>query len=785
MQRPECHAGIILCSIATSASALPPDFREDVLISNLTQATGITFAQDGTGFLWEKAGKVYTVRNGQRDPVPVINISDEVGDWRDLGMVGVCLDPDFATKGYIYLFYTVDHHHLSKFGTPLYNPNTNEYLVDSIGRLTRYTLTLEDGEYKLNPNSRFVLVGQTINDGPVVTHLGHHVGTVMFGEDGSLIATTGDGASWDGFDAGGPMPNSSYTAYQEGILRPEEDVGTFRAQMVNSLSGKVLRLDPNTGNGLPGNPWFNPADPRSPASRVWALGFRNPWRANIRPGSAARQVGTAKPGVIYIGEVQEGAWDELNVVNRAGVNCGWPLYEGLTPKLTYTGMPTANRDAPNPLAAAPGCASPFFLFQDLLVQDSLAPGQWPNPCNPAAQIAAGTPVFMHTRPVLDWYDDGATRTGFYIGNNAAVSVLGSPGCPVTGPNLGGGCPLAGVWYTGNNYPATWRGTLFAADFVGQWIHNIRFDENDRPVEIRHFRPDAGRVVSVALNPVDGCIYYISYGYSGFSQLRRISYTISQPPTAALKCWPQWGTGPLEIEFDGRSSSDPEGLALSYLWTFGDGDTSTDSHGKHLYRVNPNAGARRFDIRLRVTDPTGQHADAETFVTVNNTPPAVRITSPINGSSYPGVGITHMPLRASVTDDDNGLKCRWEIIPHHNDHTHPDPPIFDCEGEAVIVPEPCEPENTYWYEFRLTVTDRLGLETTDSVMMVGDCCPGDFNGDGYVDGFDYDDFVACFEGDPCPEHHEHNDDYPPADFNHDGFVDGYDYDDFVGAFEEGC
>jgi len=65
-----------------------------------------------------------------------------------------------------------------------------------------------------------------------------------------------------------------------------------------------------------------------------------------------------------------------------------------------------------------------------------------------------------------------------------------------------------------------------------------------------------------------------------------------------------------------------------------------------------------------------------------------------------------------------------------------------------------------------------------VMFEGEACPADFNGDGFVDGFDYDDFVACFEGDPCPPGQD-------ADFNNDGFPDGFDYDEFVAAFEEGC
>lgn len=61
---------------------------------------------------------------------------------------------------------------------------------------------------------------------------------------------------------------------------------------------------------------------------------------------------------------------------------------------------------------------------------------------------------------------------------------------------------------------------------------------------------------------------------------------------------------------------------------------------------------------------------------------------------------------------------------------------------------------------------------------GVTCPADFNRDGFVDGFDYDDFVRCFEGEGCP-------DGASADFDNDGFVDGFDYDQFVAAFETPC
>ena len=58
------------------------------------------------------------------------------------------------------------------------------------------------------------------------------------------------------------------------------------------------------------------------------------------------------------------------------------------------------------------------------------------------------------------------------------------------------------------------------------------------------------------------------------------------------------------------------------------------------------------------------------------------------------------------------------------------------------------------------------------------CVADFNFDGFIDFFDYDAFVACFEGLACPPGRD-------PDFNGDGFVDFVDYDEFVEVFELGC
>jgi hypothetical protein len=71
----------------------------------------------------------------------------------------------------------------------------------------------------------------------------------------------------------------------------------------------------------------------------------------------------------------------------------------------------------------------------------------------------------------------------------------------------------------------------------------------------------------------------------------------------------------------------------------------------------------------------------------------------------------------------------------------------------------------------------GVWGIDDIMWIVSC-PADFNGDGFLDFFDYDDYVNCFETGACPPGRT-------ADFNGDGFADFFDYDAFVTAFEQGC
>lgn len=95
----------------------------------------------------------------------------------------------------------------------------------------------------------------------------------------------------------------------------------------NQGYGKLLHLMP-TGEGLDSNPFYDPADPRSWRSRVYAMGFRSPFRFSLDPIT----------GGPVLGDVGWGTWEEVNLV-RPGASYGWPCFEGLEPTAAYRDLP--------------------------------------------------------------------------------------------------------------------------------------------------------------------------------------------------------------------------------------------------------------------------------------------------------------------------------------------------------------------------------------------------------------------------------------------------------------
>jgi glucose/arabinose dehydrogenase len=400
------------------ARALPAGFVEQEIPGPWSGAAGIEWGPGGLMYVVERGGKVWIVENGVKQPTPFIDISSEVGGWRDYGLLGFALHPNFAENHYVYLYYVVDHYDLRMCNAardnatcqpPTYNAATDEYFQPTIGRITRYEANPATNYRTVLPASRRVLVGETIGTGFPILHQSHGTGHLVFGEDGTLLATCGDAGSYNVVDLGSNADTYYVQALAEGIIRPEENIGALRSQFLGSLDGKMIRIDPLTGDGLPSNPFYDAASPRSPQSRTWALGLRNPYRFSRRPGTGSHDPEDGDPGTFYLGDVGWNAAEDLHVIKGPGRNLGWPHFEGLTAHANYSAANVANLYAKNPLFGVAGCAQEYLYFKNLVVQEKQnGVGSWPNPCNAAVQIpdswtdGAGRTwryfKFMHTRP---------------------------------------------------------------------------------------------------------------------------------------------------------------------------------------------------------------------------------------------------------------------------------------------------------------------------------------------------------------------------------------------------
>ena len=272
-----------------SSSVLPTGFSVQTVAAGIDQPTGFAFAPDGRIFILAKHGLVWVVKNGVLLPTPLIDLHTSVNDYGDHGLLGIAVDPTFAINGFLYLLYTAENDLTNPTG-----PKT--------ARLARYTVTGDVAD----PVTQQVLLGTALND---ATHpscenlassadciptddISHSIGSVRFASDGTLFVSTGDGASFNFVDD-----------------------RALRSQNIDSLAGKMLHIT-KTGQGITTNP-FADNDLSHNRSKVWAYGFRNPFRFTLRPGT----------DVPYVGDVGWDTWEEINVATRGG-NFGWPCYEG-------------------------------------------------------------------------------------------------------------------------------------------------------------------------------------------------------------------------------------------------------------------------------------------------------------------------------------------------------------------------------------------------------------------------------------------------------------------------
>jgi uncharacterized repeat protein (TIGR01451 family) len=629
--------------------AQPAGFTDQVYLDGGNKVVGFTWDANGKMYVWEYAGKVWVVENGVKQATPLLDISEEVGGWRDFGLLGFALDPNFLSNGYVYLLYVVDRHHLLNYGTSNYNPGANEYFDATIGRITRYQADQATNFTTVIPSSRYVLFGETPATGSPILHESHGVGCLVFGEDGTLLATIGDGASYNSNDEGSASETYWAQALTDGIITPAQNIGAYRCQTLDNFSGKILRLDPMTGDGVSSNPYYNAANPRSPASRTWARGLRNPYRIALLPESGSHNPADGNPGTFFIGDVGWGTREEMDLMDAPGMNFGWPKYEGMT-------------------------------FQ------------------PGYNNGNYTPP-THDLPVTDWRI-GTPRALV----NGTIYNIGSATVP--GPSFLGNASTGGTWYSGSDFPATWKSTYFHADYGGGWIRNFVFDANMQPTEVRNFISNAGACVFVGTHPTLGNLYYVRYP----GQIRQVTFTgvTNRAPVAFAQADQTFGPSPMTVNFTSTNTFDQDGDPLTYLWDFGDGTTSTAPNPAHTFDSG-NSNPTGYPVILTVMDNQGLTANATLGIALNNTPPTINSTSIDGVNTFDPALSTNLTLTADVTDPNHTaseLSYEWKVFLHNNEHYHPVTEVMAPSGNVLLTGVECY-NASYWYRITLKVTDPAG------------------------------------------------------------------------------
>ena len=311
-------AGILMVSVligfrSASAATLPPGFSDN-LVANLGGPTAIAFMPDTTMLVTAQGGTLRAVVGGVLQGTAVINLSSKVCSNSERGLLGVAVDPNFASNRYVFLYYT-----FNKFNDPNCPFNSGTSPVNRVSRFTMNT-----GSLTLDPTSETVLI-DNINS----PNGNHNAGDLQFGKDGLLYVTAGDG----GCDYAG---NSGCGGLN--------DASRDR----NVLIGKVLRIDHN-GSIPAGNPFTGAGTARCNVTgsttagqicqETFAWGLRNPFRLAFDPNNA----GT----VFNINDVGQDTWEEIDL-GTSGADYGWNVREGFCANgsTTNCGPPPAGMTNP-------------------------------------------------------------------------------------------------------------------------------------------------------------------------------------------------------------------------------------------------------------------------------------------------------------------------------------------------------------------------------------------------------------------------------------------------------
>ncbi|TXS32912.1 carbohydrate-binding protein [Streptomyces sp. adm13(2018)] len=608
---------------STAAAAAAPEFQQVTLAKGVAE-TG----EPMTLAVLPDRSVLHTSRDGTLRLTNAAGTTTVAGrldvySHDEEGLQGVAADPGFSTNRQVYLYYA------PKLTTPGGDAPADGTAADftpydGVNRLSRFVLRT-DGTLDLGSEKKIL-------DVPASRGLCCHVGgDIDFDAAGNLYLSTGDDSN--------PFASDGFTPIDERAGRNPAYDAQRSAGNTNDLRGKVLRIKVNADGSytIPSGNLFAPGTAKT-RPEIYAMGFRNPFRMSVDKttgtvylGDYGPDSGTASPARGPEGQV------EFNRITKAG-NFGWPYCTGNNNAYTDYDFATGTSGAVFHCAAPKNTSPRNTGLTDL----------------PPAQPA--------------WIP--------YNGSSV--------------PEFGGGSesPMAGPVYRYDaastsdvKFPQEYDGNFFAGEFGRRWIKRIEAAADGTVQSINPFPWSGTQVMDTAFGP-DGALYVLDYGTGYFngdenSALYRIEHvTGGRAPIAQARANLTSGKAPLAVSFSSAGTSDPDGNALSYAWTFGDGATSAAADPSHTYTANG-----QYTATLKVTDTTGRSATASVLITVGNTAPTVRLDLPADGNVYDfGAAI---PFKVTVTDPEDGTvdcsKVKVTFIVGHDSHGHPQTSATGCTG----------------------------------------------------------------------------------------------------------
>jgi glucose/arabinose dehydrogenase/PKD repeat protein len=651
-----CALWLTLAAAASADPTLPPGFDERSVLDGLNQPTAVKFAPDGRVFVAEKEGQIL-VFDGFDDDTPEMYADlrkDAFGGGGDRGLLDLELDPDFEDNGYVYVIYTYS----APVGeqTPYYGDFPDAYpdycnhdRCDVSGRVER-----------LHENPGGALDRKVlIKDEWCQEYPSHSIGSLAFDADGNLLAGGGDGADFNTADYGQHIPNPNDPDYKQNLCGdPPGEGGSLRSQDLRTagdplgLNGSIIRIDPATGDGVAGNPMYDPAHPDTNSSRIVAYGMRNPFRFAVSPTD----------GQVWLGDVGWMTWEEIDSFDPSAAqptNLGWPCYEGVDRQPQWDALDLS-------------------LCENLYADDG----------DGTAAVKAPDLQYSHF--------DG---------------VYPEDPCPVPGS----GSAVSGVvFYDGATFPSEYDNGFFFTDYARACIWWAPAGAGGEPdlSQVAVFDQGVAAPVGLEVGP-DGALYYPDIA---LGEVHRIQHsTGNRAPVAKATATPSSGPLPLNVQFDalasGNPSTDPDpGDTLSFAWDLdgdGDYDDSTAAAPAHTY-----AAAAVINVGLQVSDDHGL-VDADTVrIDAGNSPPVATITAPSPTLQWATGDPLH--FEGSATDPNDGAidpsHLVWKVDLHHcvpggGCHIHPLVTAPDVDEFEIPAPDHYYPA---YVSATLTATDAGGL-----------------------------------------------------------------------------